>query len=33
MKESGNAFKILTAKPIGKRPLGRPRGKWENDIK
>ena len=25
MEESRNALKILTGKPIGKRPLGRPR--------
>ena len=25
MKEGRSAFKILTGKPIGKRPLGRPR--------
>jgi hypothetical protein len=25
MEEDRNAFEILTGKPIGKRPLGRPR--------
>ena len=25
MEEGRNAFKILTGKPTGKRPLGRPR--------
>ena len=27
------AFKILTGKPIEKRPLGRPRRRWENNIR
>ena len=27
-----NAFKILTGKPTGKRPLGRPRRRWEDNI-
>ena len=30
---SRNAFKILTGKPIGKRPLGRPRQRWEDNIR
>ena len=29
MVEGGSAFKILTRKPIGKRPLGRPRRRWD----
>ena len=29
---SQNAFKILTGKPTGKRPLGRPRRRWENNV-
>ena len=33
MEESRNAFKIVTGKPTGKRPLGRPRRRWENDIR
>jgi hypothetical protein len=33
MEESRSAFKILTGKPIGKIPLGRPRRKWEDNIK
>ena len=33
MKEDRNAFKILTGKPTGKRPLGRPRRRWEDDIR
>ena len=33
-KEEGrSAFKILTGKPTGKRPLGRPRRKWEDNIR
>ena len=31
MEEDKNAFKILTSKPIGKRLLGMPRGRF-NDI-
>ena len=30
MEEGRCAFKILTGKPTGKRPLGRPRRRWEN---
>ena len=33
MEESRSVFKILTGKPTGKRPLGRPRRKWEDNIK
>ena len=33
MEESRSAFKILTYKPTGKRPLGRPRRRWEDNIK
>ena len=28
-----SAFKILTGKPIGKRPLGRPTCRWEDKIR
>ena len=28
-----SAFKILTGKPTGKRPLGRPRCRWEDYIR
>jgi hypothetical protein len=28
-----NAYRILVAKPEGKRPLGRPGRRWVNDIK
>jgi hypothetical protein len=27
-----NAYKILVRKPEGKRPLGRPRLRWEDNI-
>ena len=33
MGEGRNAFKILTGKPTGKRPLGRPRRRWEDNIR
>ena len=33
MEEDRSAFKILTAKPTGKRPLGRPRRRWEDNIR
>ena len=28
-----SAFKILTGKPTGKRPLGRPRRRWEDNVR
>ena len=33
MEEGRSAFKILTGKPAGKGPLGRPRHRWEDNIK
>ena len=33
MDRSWSAFKILKSKPIGKSPLGRPRCRWEDNIK
>ena len=33
MEEGRNAFKILTGKPTGKRLLGRPRRRWEDNIR
>ena len=33
MEEGRIAFKILTGKPTGKRPLGRPRRRWEDTIR
>ena len=29
----GSAFKILTGKPTGKGALGRPRRRWEENIR
>jgi hypothetical protein len=31
--EKKNAFKVLVGKPDGKRPLGRPRRRWIDNIK
>jgi hypothetical protein len=28
-----NTYKVLVKKPQGKRPLGAPRYRWEDDIK
>ena len=28
-----NAYRVLVGKPEGKRPLGRPRRRWEDNIK
>ena len=33
MEEGRSAFIILTGKPTGKRPLGRPRRRWEDNIR
>ena len=33
MEEGRSPFKILTGKPSGKRPLGRPRRRWEDNIR
>ena len=33
MEEGRSAFKILTGKPTGKRPLGRPWHRWEDNIR
>jgi hypothetical protein len=33
MGEKRNACRILVGKPEGKRPLGRPRRKWVDNIK
>ena len=32
-EESRSAFKTLTGKSTGKRPLGRPRHRWEDNIR
>ena len=32
MEKGRSVFKILTGKPTGNRPLGRPRRRWEDNI-
>jgi hypothetical protein len=32
-REKRHAYRILVGKPEGKKPLGRPRRRWENNIK
>jgi hypothetical protein len=33
MRERRGAYKALMGKPEGRRPLGRPRRRWENNMK
>jgi hypothetical protein len=33
MGETRNAYRILVGKPEGRRPLGRPRRRWVDNIK
>ena len=33
MEEGRSAFKMLTGTPAGKRPLGRPIRRWEDNIR
>jgi hypothetical protein len=33
MREKRNTYSILVGKPEEKRPLGRPRRRWEDNIK
>jgi hypothetical protein len=33
MGETRNAYRIIVGKPEGKRPLGRPRRRWVDNIK
>jgi hypothetical protein len=33
MGEGRGVYRILVGRPEGKRPLGRPRRRWENNIK
>ena len=33
MEEDRSAFKMLTGKPTGKRLVGRPRRRWEDNIR
>jgi hypothetical protein len=32
MGKNGNAYRLLVRKPEGKRPLGRPRRRWVDNI-
>jgi hypothetical protein len=32
MGEKRDAYKILMGKPEGKKPLGRPGGRWEGNV-
>jgi hypothetical protein len=32
MGEKRNSYRILVGKPVGKRPLGRPRRRWVDNI-
>ena len=31
--EGRGVYRVLVGKPEGKRPMGRPRGRWEDNIK
>jgi hypothetical protein len=33
MGEERKVYKVLVGKPEGKRPLGRPRRRWEDEIR
>jgi hypothetical protein len=33
MRERRNAYRILVGRPEGRRPLGRPRRRWVDNIK
>jgi hypothetical protein len=33
MGEGRNVYRVLVGKPEGKRPLGRPKRRWEDGIK
>jgi hypothetical protein len=33
LENEKNAYRILVGKPEGKRPLGRPRCRWEANVK
>jgi hypothetical protein len=33
MGDNRNAYRLLVAKPDGRRPLGRPRRRWLNNIR
>jgi hypothetical protein len=33
MEEKRNAYRLLAEKPLGRRPLGRPRRRWVDNIR
>jgi len=33
MEEGSGVYRVLVGKPEGRRPLGRPRRRWEDNIK
>jgi hypothetical protein len=33
MREGRGVYRVLVGKPEGKRPMGRPRHRWEDNIK
>jgi hypothetical protein len=33
MREGRGVYRVLVGKPEGKRPLGRPRSRWEDNIR
>jgi hypothetical protein len=33
MGEGGGVYRVLVGKPKGKRPLGRPRLRWEDNVR
>jgi len=33
MGDSRGVYRVLEGKPVGKRPLGKPRRRWEDNIK
>jgi hypothetical protein len=33
MVEERGMYRVLVGKPVGKRPLGRPRYRWEDNIR
>jgi hypothetical protein len=33
MREERDVYRVLVGKPEGKRPLGRPKRRWEDNIK
>jgi hypothetical protein len=33
MGERRGVYRVLVGKPVGKRPLGRPKRRWEDNIK